>query len=94
MVMRKNFDEIETLKPMACGAITDASLRMIHEAIRGALEADDECEASGEDPKFRVRTTTEWKRHAGDLEAEMLKRGLAFDVIDWSDVRSERQGSQ
>ncbi|WP_076863176.1 hypothetical protein [Bradyrhizobium mercantei] len=92
--MSRNFDQIETLKPMACGMITDASLRMIYEAIRGALEADDECEASGKDPKYRVRSTTEWKRHAGDLEAEMLKRGLAFDAIDWTNGQSERRGIQ
>jgi hypothetical protein len=33
--------------------------------------------------------TSEWKKHAADLEAEMLKRGMMFDVIDWS----EDQGS-
>ncbi|MHC2336537.1 hypothetical protein [Bradyrhizobium sp. USDA 4454] len=92
--MSRNFDEIETLRPMTCGAITDASLRMIYETIRSALEADDECEASGEDPKFKVRSTAEWKRHAGDLEAEMLKRGLAFDAIDWTNSQSERRGIQ
>ena len=92
--MRKNFDEIDTLKPMACGAITDASLRMIYEAIRGALEADDESEAGGKDPKYRVRSTAEWKRHASDLEAEMLKRGLEFDVIDWTNGQGKRRGVQ
>ena len=92
--MSKNFDEIETLKPMACGAITDPSLRMIYEAIRGALEADDEFEASGKDPKFRVRSTAEWKRHARDLDAEMMKRGLEFDVIDWTNGQSERRESR
>jgi hypothetical protein len=25
----------------------------------------------------------EWKKHAADLEFEMLKRGLMFNVIDW-----------
>jgi hypothetical protein len=24
--------------------------------------------------------------HAADLEAEMLKRGMIFEVIDWSEV--------
>jgi hypothetical protein len=32
-----------------------------------------------------VRETPEWKMHAADLEAEMLKRGMMFTVIDWSD---------
>jgi hypothetical protein len=35
--------------------------------------------------KFRVRETPEWKKHAADLEAEMLKRGMMFEVIDWSE---------
>src|SRR3984893_15399774 len=43
----------------------------------------------GKDTRFRVRETPEWKKHAADLEAEMLKRGMMFDVIDWS----EDQGS-
>jgi hypothetical protein len=29
--------------------------------------------------------TPEWKQHAGELESEMLKRGMFFDVIDWSE---------
>jgi hypothetical protein len=33
---------------------------------------------------FRVRETPEWKLHASGLEAEMLKRGMIFEVIDWS----------
>ena len=30
-----------------------------------------------------MRETPEWKKHAADLESEMLKRGLMFNVIDW-----------
>jgi hypothetical protein len=43
----------------------------------------------GEEIKFRVRTTSEWKKHAADLEMEMLRRGMTFDLIDWT----EPQGS-
>jgi hypothetical protein len=32
-----------------------------------------------------VRDTPEWKMHVADLGAEMLRRGMIFDVIDWSD---------
>jgi hypothetical protein len=32
-----------------------------------------------------VRETPDWKKHAADLEAEMLKRGMFFEVIDWSE---------
>jgi hypothetical protein len=34
-------------------------------------------------PRFRVRETPAWKKHAADLEAEMLKRGMLFSVIEW-----------
>ena len=35
--------------------------------------------------RFRVRETPDWKHHAADLEAEMLKRGMLFEVIDWDE---------
>ena len=66
-------------------AFTNDSLTMMYEAVRGALAADDSLEGLGEEPKFKVRDTPEWKTHAADLEAEMLKRGMPFNVIDWSD---------
>ena len=34
---------------------------------------------------YRVRATPEWKKHAADLESEMLKRGMMFDVIEWDE---------
>jgi hypothetical protein len=63
-------------------AFTNSSLVMMYEAIRGALASDDAFEAAR--AKFRVRTTTEWKRHAGNLEAEILKRGMTVSIIDWT----------
>jgi hypothetical protein len=36
-------------------------------------------------PSFRVRETPDWKKHAADLEAEMLRRGMIFEVIGWSE---------
>ena len=53
--------------------------------IRGALASDDALAALGEETRFCVRETPEWKKHAADLEAEMLKRGMLFEVIDWDD---------
>jgi hypothetical protein len=38
--------------------------------------------------QFRVRVTPEWKKHAGDLEHEMLKRGMLLEMIDWSEDRA------
>jgi hypothetical protein len=74
---------------MEYGAFTDASLKMMYEAVRGALEADDEFEANGEDPKFRVRSTAEWKLHASKLETEILRRGLQVHIIDWTNGQGE-----
>jgi len=54
---------------MNCQAFTNDSLTMMYEAII----------------RFRVRETPDWKKHAADLESEMLKRGMRFDVIDWSE---------
>jgi hypothetical protein len=70
-------------------AFTNDSLIMMYEGVRGALAADDALEGSGKEIKFRVRATTEWKKHAADLEMEMLRRGMTFDLIDWT----EPQGS-
>src|SRR5450759_5191504 len=67
---------------MNYGAFTNDSLTMMYEGIRGALAADDALKAGGEEPRFRVRATSDWKRHAADLEVEMLRRGLTFDIID------------
>ena len=66
-------------------AFTNDSLTVMYESVRGALAADDALAARGEGPRFRVRETPEWKKHAADLEAEMLKRGMFFEVIDWSE---------
>ena len=66
-------------------AFTNDSLTMMYEAVRGALSADDALTRQGLASRFRVRATPDWKQHAADLEAEMLKRGMHFDVIDWSE---------
>jgi hypothetical protein len=65
-------------------AFTNDSLTMMYEAIRGALAADDALKRQESETRFRVRETPEWRHHAADLEAEMLKRGMMFEVIDWS----------
>jgi hypothetical protein len=66
-------------------AFTNDSLTMMYAAVRGALAADDAQERENAEPRFRVRETPEWKKHAADLEAEMLKRGMVFEVIDWDE---------
>jgi hypothetical protein len=70
-------------------AFTNDSLTMMYEAVRGALAADDELTGQGEATRFRVRETSDWKKHAADLEHEMLRRGMLFEVIDWDGAQAE-----
>lgn len=70
-------------------AFSDASIVMMYEGVRGALAADDDSRAHGEEPRFRVRETKDWKDHAADLEIEMIRRGIALNVIDWSGGQAE-----
>jgi hypothetical protein len=65
-------------------AFTNDGPKMMYEAIRGALASDEALKAQNGESRFRVRETPEWKTHAAELELEMLKRGMFFDVIDWS----------
>jgi hypothetical protein len=66
-------------------AFTNDSLTMMYEGIRGALAADNALKRQDLETRFRVRETPDWRKHAADLEAEMLKRGMLFEVIDWDD---------
>ena len=59
---------------------TNDSLVKLYEGVREALAAD---EAFGGEGRYRVRKTPAWKLHAADLEAEMERRGMTFEVIDW-----------
>ena len=61
---------------------TDESLIKLYEGVREALAADEALREFGEG-RFRVRKTPAWKLHAADLEAEMLRRGMTFEVIEW-----------
>jgi len=69
-------------------AFTNESLTIMYEVVCRAL-ADDALEERNHAPPFRVRETSEWKQHAAGLEAEMLKRGMFFKVIDWSSVPAD-----
>jgi hypothetical protein len=68
-------------------AFTNDSLTMMYAGIRGALDADDAQKELGEETRFRVRETPDWREHAAELEAEMLKRGMLFEAIDWGKGR-------
>src|SRR5258707_6091091 len=69
-------------------AFTNDSLTMMYNGVRGALAADDALSDLGAECKFRVRQTPGWKVHAAALEAEMLKRRMLFEFIDWSQDQS------
>ena len=71
--------------PMDYQAFTNDGLTMMYEGVRGALAADDALKQQDQETRFRVRETPDWRKHAASLEAEMLKRGMFFEVIDWSE---------
>ena len=66
---------------------TDDALLMMHYCTRGALAVDDELTKLGAERRFRARETSDWRKHADDLEAEMSKRGMAFEALDWSETQ-------
>jgi hypothetical protein len=43
-------------------AFTNDSLTMMYEGVRGALASDDALASLGEEPRFRVRETSDWKK--------------------------------
>ena len=63
---------------------TDDSLLMMHHGARGALAVDDQLHELGEPKRFKVRETADWLEHVSALEAEMVRRGLRFEAINWS----------
>ena len=71
--------------PMNYSAFNNVSLTMMYEGVRDALAADNALKAQGQETRFRIRETPDWIWHAGELELEMLRRGMFFDVIDWSE---------
>jgi hypothetical protein len=68
---------------MDYSAFTNDSLVMMYEAVRGALAADDAAEELGNEPRFRIRFTAAWMTHVADLETEMAKRDMTFELIAW-----------
>jgi hypothetical protein len=66
-------------------AFTNDALLMMHHSARGALAVDDELSQLGQEKRFRVRETPDWKEHATGLEAEMLRRSMSFVAINWSE---------
>jgi hypothetical protein len=68
---------------MDFSALTNQSLTLLYEAVRGGLAADDAAEEEGKEPPFKIRDTAAWMTHVAGLEAEMAKRGMVFELIAW-----------
>ena len=68
-------------------AFANDALLMMHYSTRGALAVDDELTRLGAERRFRVRENSDWKKLADDLEAEMSKRGMNFEAIDWLEIQ-------
>ena len=66
---------------MNYGEFSNESLAMMYEAVRAALAADDALEFAGQETKLRERKIPGWRKHAANLESEMLTRGMTFNVI-------------
>ena len=77
------------LKPMDYRTFTNDSLTMMYEGIRGALASDDAQKAEGDQPRVGIRETPDWRVHAANLESEMLRRGMFFQIIDWSEDQAQ-----
>jgi hypothetical protein len=56
-------------------AFTNDSIAMMYEAVRGALAADDALERQGQDTRFRVRETPEWKNMPLTLKLKCSSAG-------------------
>lgn len=65
-------------------AFTNETLVMMHHGALGALAVDDELTKLGAKPRFKVRDTSDWTMHIAELEMEMNRRGITFEVIDRS----------
>lgn len=70
-------------------AFTNDSLTMMYEGVRGALASDDAQKDGGDAPRFRIRETPAWREHAANLESEMLRRGMFFEIIDWTEDQAQ-----
>jgi hypothetical protein len=62
-------------------SLSDGSLRDLHDCIREAMEADDNC---ANPPKpYGVRIHSDWRLQADAFETEMAKRGITFTALTW-----------
>ncbi|MDI9847828.1 hypothetical protein QM467_07150 [Rhodoblastus sp. 17X3] len=61
--------------------LSDQSLRDLHDLIQEAMKTDDQSQ-SVEKP-YGVRSFPAWRRQADQFEAELEKRALPYEKINW-----------
>ena len=82
---------------MDYAAFTNDSLKMMYEAARGALAADDAAEMQGDQPPFRIRGTSAWmvpvlENANTDAMAIAANFMLMFSFLDWKPNNSDIAG--
>jgi hypothetical protein len=64
--------------------LTNHPLIALHQLIAEAQAADDAATVAQRRRPFGVRDYPDWRKQAGAFEAEMKKRGLVFEHIEWA----------
>lgn len=59
-----------------------SGLLMLHNAIHQALAVDDNIKISIDKP-YGVREYRDWRKMSDEIEAELSKRGVKFQVVPW-----------
>jgi hypothetical protein len=60
--------------------LTTASLVMLYQSIKIALEQDDQMP---ERRQFEIRENPEWRRWSSEIANELTSRGVEFSAIEW-----------
>ena len=61
--------------------ITTEGLLLLHNAIRKALEEDDSLPENQK--KYEVRSFSDWRKWADEIESELTKRDISYNAIQW-----------
>jgi hypothetical protein len=65
---------------MKISTLTTASLVMLYQSIKIALEQDDQMP---ERRQFEIRENPEWRRWSSEIADELTSRGVEFAQIEW-----------
>ena len=70
-------------------AFTNDALTVLYETIRGSLAADNALIAQGGETRFTRSRNAGMEEARRRSEKEMLRRGMLFEVIDWTNGQAE-----